>query len=40
MYQKHAWNRNGAWGYQCLRCGLSTGRTFDDLPTTACCGKH
>lgn len=34
----HAWQRNGAWGYQCLRCGFDTGCGFDDLPTTTCKG--
>lgn len=36
MKQPHVWSRNGAWGYQCLRCRHSTGVTFDDLPKGEC----
>lgn len=36
MKHSHAWGRNGAWGYQCLRCGCQSGKTFDDLPKGEC----
>ena len=33
----HTWNRNGSWGWQCLRCDMQSGtKDPNSLPRGGC----